>query len=75
MSDVPRPAALALLEQPEYLGDLALANAFLEYVDHRAGLLMGRGGAPERPATYSFPHRVFQEYLAPATCCARRAGG
>ncbi|MGE3541120.1 MAG: SUMF1/EgtB/PvdO family nonheme iron enzyme [Candidatus Tectimicrobiota bacterium] len=64
VSDVPRPAALALLEQPEYLGDIGLASAFLEYVDHRAGLLMGRGGAPERPATYSFPHRVFQEYLA-----------
>lgn len=62
--DVPRPAALALLEQPEYLGDIGLANAFLEYVDYRAGLLMGRGGAPECPATYSFAHRVFQEYLA-----------
>ncbi|MGE3536554.1 MAG: SUMF1/EgtB/PvdO family nonheme iron enzyme [Candidatus Tectimicrobiota bacterium] len=64
VSDVPRPAALALLERAEYLGDVGLASAFLLYVDHRAGLLMGRGGAPERPETYSFPHRVFQEYLA-----------
>src|SRR5262249_2901958 len=64
VSDVPREAALLLLEQPAYLGDIGLAHAFLDYVDHRAGLLVGRGGAPERPVTYSFPHRIFQEYLA-----------
>ena len=64
VSDVPREAALLLLEQPEYLGDIGLARDFLDYVDHRAGLLIGRGGAPDRPVTYGFPHRVFQEYLA-----------
>jgi formylglycine-generating enzyme required for sulfatase activity len=36
----------------------------LDYVDQRAGLLVGRGGKPGRPTDYSFPHRTFQEYLA-----------
>ena len=40
------------------------ASQFLDYVDERAGLLIGRGGTPERPRVYSFPHRQFQEYLA-----------
>lgn len=59
---------LVLLE--EKLGDdTQLANEFLDYIDHRAGLLVGRGGsaqgsASRKPQTYSFPHRTFQEYLA-----------
>ncbi len=63
-ADLPRPRALEILEEPAYAGSLGLAQAFLDYVDQRAGLLVGRGGDPERPLSYTFPHRTFQEYLA-----------
>ena len=62
-ADLSRPKARDILE--EYFPDDAnQARAFLNYVDQRAGLLVGRGGQPGRPVTYSFPHRTFQEYLA-----------
>ncbi len=64
LSDLPRGLALTVLEAPEYLGQTGLAAEFLDYVDQRSGLLLGRGGEPGRPETYSFPHRTFQEYLA-----------
>jgi len=63
-ADLPRGTALTLLEQQNYLGSTALAGEFLDYVDQRAGLLLGRGGGGQHPAAYSFPHRTFQEYLA-----------
>ncbi len=63
-ADLARGVALTLLEQKEYLGSAALAAEFLDYVDQRAGLLVGRGGEPGHPAAYSFPHRTLQEYLA-----------
>ncbi len=62
--DLERGAALRLLETPIYLGQVGLAAEFLDYVDRRAGLLVGRGGAEGQPELYSFPHRTFQEYLA-----------
>ncbi len=37
---------------------------FLEYLDQRSGLLKGDGGTLSQPATYSFPHQTFREYLA-----------
>lgn len=57
---------LTLLEKPKYLGNLACADAFLDYVDQRAGMLVGYGGDEEgdQPLTYDFAHRSFQEYLA-----------
>ncbi len=63
-ADLPRKEAVFLLEQPEYLGDLALAGEFLDFIDQRSGLLTGQGGDLGQPTTYSFPHRTFQEYLA-----------
>jgi predicted NACHT family NTPase len=62
--DLPRGEALTFLEGKYYLGDAGLASAFLDYVDQRAGLLVGQGGAMGKPTTYRFPHRTFQEYLA-----------
>ena len=65
-SDLQRMDTINLLADPMYLGKDGLAEQFLDYVDHRSGLLIGRGGTPERPTLYSFPHRTFQEYLAGA---------
>ena len=61
-----RKDLLVLLEDTAYLGDVGLAGEFLDYVDQRAGLLLGEGGDENgvRPQAYSFPHRTFQEYLA-----------
>ncbi len=61
-----RGELLGLLERPRYLGDAGLASEFLDYVDQRAGLLVGHGGIEdqEQPQIYSFPHRTFREYLA-----------
>ena len=46
-ADLPRGDLLILLEEPEYLGDAGLAADFLDYVDQRAGLLVGRGGSAD----------------------------
>ena len=62
--ELKRGDALVLLEQPIYLGDVGLAHAFLNYIDERAGLLVGQGGSLGQPDSYRFPHRTFQEYLA-----------
>ena len=63
-ADLPRGEALVILGDVKYIGDLNLAQEFLDYVDQRAGLLVGRGSKDGAPALYSFPHRTFQEYLA-----------
>lgn len=39
------------------------ADQVVEYIDRRAGLLIGQG-AKEGEKRYAFPHRTFQEFLA-----------
>ncbi len=64
-ANLTRKDVLAWLEAPAYLGSIALADQFLDYVDQRAGLLIGVGGDDGvHPSEYNFPHRTFQEYLA-----------
>ncbi|MFZ5882661.1 MAG: SUMF1/EgtB/PvdO family nonheme iron enzyme [Chloroflexota bacterium] len=63
-ADLSRGEAITLLERPEFLGSVSLASDFLDYVDQRAGLMVGRGGDLDHPTSYSFPHRTIQEYLA-----------
>ncbi len=69
-TDLPRGKALEILEtlfREKGVGGLALADEFLDYIDKRAGILVGKGGdaeGPENPLVYSFPHRTIQEYLA-----------
>ncbi|MBI5185921.1 MAG: SUMF1/EgtB/PvdO family nonheme iron enzyme, partial [Nitrospinae bacterium] len=61
-----RKDLLEILENQENFGNMELAAEFLDYVDLRAGLLVGQGGDEKggRPPTYAFPHRTFKEYLA-----------
>ena len=56
--------AVAYRHLRDKLGNADLAEAFLKYVDERAGLLVGEGDASGVPARFSFAHRTFQEYLA-----------
>jgi formylglycine-generating enzyme required for sulfatase activity len=63
-SELDRGYILTLLEKPECIGSLITAKEFLDYIDQRAGLFIGRGSEPGMPNSYSFPHRTFQEYLA-----------
>ena len=63
-ADLARKDLWELLAGEAYLGSVALADEFLDYVDQRAGLLQGQGGLDSSTAAYNFPHRTFQEYLA-----------
>jgi formylglycine-generating enzyme required for sulfatase activity len=64
MADLPRWRAREVLEEKDYIVNSDLVLHFLDYVDQRSGLLVGRGGEPGKPTSYGFPHRTFQEYLA-----------
>jgi len=59
--DLPRGEVLRMLVS-HLGGDYGKAQQFLDHVDARAGLLVGRGGVEE--PVYTFPHRIFQEYMA-----------
>ncbi|MDA0241992.1 MAG: SUMF1/EgtB/PvdO family nonheme iron enzyme [Chloroflexi bacterium] len=50
-----------LMEEMNY--SAALIDEFLDYIDHRAGVLAGYGGGAGKPSAYDFLHRTFQEYL------------
>lgn len=59
-----RNEILSLLESSTYFGTLTAASEFLDYIDQRAGLIIGVGSDSDRPSNYQFIHRTLQEYLA-----------
>ena len=61
-SEISRADALFTLEK--LLGSLDLSQAFLSYINKRAGLFQDIGSNLGQPSSYSFVHRSFQEYLA-----------
>jgi formylglycine-generating enzyme required for sulfatase activity len=61
--DLPRSEVLRILAA-RLGGSYGDAQTFLEYVDARSGLLVGKGGTGAVEPVYAFPHRTFQEYLA-----------
>ena len=62
LADIPEGELLAAL-RPLLGNDIAKADKALEYIENRAGLLLGQGPRG-RQRQYTFPHRTFQEYLA-----------
>jgi formylglycine-generating enzyme required for sulfatase activity len=69
-ADIPESAVLGIARKR--LGDLSKAEAFCDYVELRAGLLIGRGEDAYGYKVYTFPHRTFQEYLAGCHLAAER---
>jgi formylglycine-generating enzyme required for sulfatase activity len=62
-ADLPRKLARDILED-HHVESAQVAEDFLDYIDERSGILIGRGGELGKPHTYAFPHRFIQEYLA-----------
>lgn len=56
-----------------HLGSYTRAEAFVQYTEQRAHLLLGRGGADGN--LYGFLHRTFQEYLAACHVASQRRFG
>lgn len=60
---IPQSELLRVLK--DYLdGDWGKAQIFCNYVEQRAGLLVGKGEDSKGEKMYAFPHRGFQEFLA-----------
>ncbi len=65
--DIDKDRAVGILARYCFSGHYGQAQKFLEFVDQRAGLLIGRGGQDNEsnlPPVYIFVHHTFQEYLA-----------
>ncbi len=61
--NIPEGDVLRVLKN--YLdGDWGKAQKFCDYVEKRAGLLIGKGRNRNGEAMFAFPHRGFQEFLA-----------
>ncbi|NDJ78730.1 MAG: DUF4062 domain-containing protein, partial [Chloroflexi bacterium] len=63
-ADIPKSDVMAIAAEDHLEGDYAKAQRFCDYVEERAGLLVGRGGVDRQRHMYAFPHRTFQEFLA-----------
>jgi formylglycine-generating enzyme required for sulfatase activity len=51
--------------EPLLLGSKDKATRAMEFIERRAGLLVGQGGRPgDEERRFTFPHRTFQEFLA-----------
>ncbi len=62
-ADIPQHA-VEMIARRYVKDDAGKAQAFCEYVERRAGLLIGRGFDRYGGRIYTFPHRTFQEFLA-----------
>lgn len=63
MVNIPEAEVLRVLRR--YLdNDWEKAERFCQYVEKRAGLLIGKGHDSNDEAMYAFPHRGFQEFMA-----------
>ncbi len=61
--NIPQSDVLKVLQK--YLdGDWGKAQKFCDYVEKRAGLLIGKGRDNNGDPMFAFPHRGFQEFLA-----------
>jgi formylglycine-generating enzyme required for sulfatase activity/uncharacterized protein YheU (UPF0270 family) len=61
--NIPQSDVLKVLQK--YLdGDWGKAQKFCDYVEQRAGLLIGKGRDGSGDPVFAFPHRGFQEFLA-----------
>ena len=62
-ADIPQMEIIGIVS--DYVkGNLNLAKDFCDYVESRAGLLLGRGSERGMRRIFTFPHRTFQEFLA-----------
>jgi formylglycine-generating enzyme required for sulfatase activity len=61
-ADIPEHLLLDAF-RPRLGGDWGKAAQVIDYIENRAGLLLGHGSR-EKVRLYAFPHRTFQEYLA-----------
>jgi formylglycine-generating enzyme required for sulfatase activity/cellulose biosynthesis protein BcsQ len=72
--DISLSELINLLEQSEYPGIITNAFEFINYLEHRAGLIsrVGDGSDSGRLIFYRFSNRIIQEYLAGCYLVRRR---